>query len=50
MTTELDQRLAGAREVVRDSSGTPTGYFTWFTGAYVCLACGHLCDCGDDDE
>lgn len=22
------------------------GYETWLSGAYICLTCGHLCDCG----
>jgi hypothetical protein len=26
------------------------GYRAHFTGAYVCYTCGHLCDCGEDNE
>ena len=28
--------------------GKPVGYFTHFAGLYVCLTCGHLCECGEE--
>ena len=27
-----------------------TGYRTRLTGAWVCYKCGHLCECGEDQE
>jgi len=26
------------------------GYKAFYTGAYVCYSCGHLCDCGWGDQ
>lgn len=26
------------------------GYKTYLTGAYVCYSCGHLCECGWEDQ
>jgi hypothetical protein len=26
------------------------GYKTYYTGAYVCYSCGHLCECGWEDQ
>ena len=26
------------------------GYKTFYTGAYVCYSCGHLCECGEGEE
>jgi hypothetical protein len=34
---------------VLDSQGNPIGYHTWFGGLYVCYACGHLCECEDEN-
>jgi rubrerythrin len=27
-----------------------SGYHAWFTGAWVCYKCGHLCECGEGDS
>lgn len=41
--TELPNGIAvDGHTVYRD--GKPVGYYTRFTGAYVCFKCGHLCD------
>jgi hypothetical protein len=32
-----------------DSAGE-RGYKTYLTGAYVCYSCGHLCDCGWENQ
>ena len=32
-----------------DSAGE-RGYRTYITGAYVCYSCGHLCECGWEDQ
>jgi hypothetical protein len=32
-----------------DSAGE-RGYKTFYTGAYVCYSCGHLCECGWEDQ
>lgn len=34
--------------VVYSPEGKPLGYFTRIAGLYVCLTCGHLCDCGEE--
>jgi len=26
-----------------------SGYHAHFTGAWICYACGHLCDCGEGE-
>lgn len=36
--------------IVFNAAGDPVGYYTHFSGMYVCYTCGHLCDCGDSDE
>lgn len=41
--------LADAREIRYGAKGEPIGYWTWFAGLYVCLTCGHLCECSEDD-
>lgn len=40
--------LADAREIRYGATGEPIGYWTWFAGLYVCLTCGHLCECSED--
>ena len=32
-----------------DSAGE-RGYKAFYTGAYICYSCGHLCDCGWGDQ
>lgn len=44
------EKLSGARDINYGPNGEPVGYWTWFGGLYVCLTCGHLCECGDDNE
>jgi len=57
MSTRLEEQreLDGA---VMDDSGryfvtrngvAQFGYFTHFSGMWVCYTCGHLCDCGDGE-
>lgn len=40
----------GERDAVTDETGMVVGYYTWFSGMYVCLTCGHMCECYDYEE
>ena len=44
-----EQALAGARIIVRNKQNEPVGYYTWFANTYVCLTCGHMCECNETD-
>jgi len=54
----LDERVGsnGERLTYLESLGIwvdgagERGYKTLYTGAYVCYSCGHLCECGWEDQ
>jgi len=56
MNLEDTRRIDGATQddfgryfVTRN--GVPQfGYFTHFSGMWVCYTCGHLCECYDDES
>jgi hypothetical protein len=52
MTEDMTKLPAGiaveGHTVYRD--GKAVGYYTWFSGLYVCLKCGHLCEESNHEE
>jgi hypothetical protein len=48
---EQDRRIAAESSThqVRDN-GVLVGYHTHLGGLYICIKCGHLCECGQDEE
>lgn len=51
-TREIDGAKldADGRYYVQEGEGKRYGYHTHFAGMYVCYTCGHMCECGEDDE
>lgn len=47
---ERMEAATASGHMVTDDAGNVRGYFTRLGGLYVCIECGHLCECGEDSD